>query len=189
MRDRARNTSGARAGTGFLYVRKRDAGADGAAYLDLRAATWVAQGRFEVRGDARKFETWESAAATRLGLGVAIEYALALGQKRIERRVQGLAALLRERLAGVKGVKVRDLGRIRCGIVTFTYEGHSAEKVLQWLQANGIAARTVESSASLIDMERRGLEELVRTSVHYYNTEAEIERLCEELRAIEGAQA
>ena len=64
----------------------------------------------------------------RLGLGVAIEYALALGLKRIEHRVQGLAALLRERLAEVQGVTVRDLGRVRCGIVTFTYEGHSAEK-------------------------------------------------------------
>jgi cysteine desulfurase / selenocysteine lyase len=152
--------------------------------LDLRAATWVAQDKFEVRGDAKKFETWESAAATRLGLGVAIEYALALGLKNIEHRVQSLAALLRERLAEVQGVTVRDLGRVRCGIVTFTYEGHTAGKVLQWLQANGIAARIAERSAALIDMEQRGLEELVRTSVHYYNTEAEIERLCSVLRAI-----
>jgi cysteine desulfurase / selenocysteine lyase len=171
-------------GTGFLYVRSSMLAQMEPPLLDLRAATWVAQDKFEVRGDAKKFETWESAAATRLGLGVAIEYALALGLKKIEHRVQSLAALLRERLAEVKGVTVRDLGRVRCGIVTFTYEGHSAEKVLRWLQANGIAARTVERSAALIDMQQRGLEELVRTSVHYYNTETEIERLCDVLRAI-----
>jgi cysteine desulfurase / selenocysteine lyase len=171
-------------GTGFLYVRGSMLAQMEPPLLDLRAATWVARDRFEVRGDAKKFETWESAAATRLGFGVAIEYALSLGLKKIENRVQSLAALLRERLAEVNGVKVRDLGRIRGGIVTFTYQGHSAGKVLQWLQANGIAARTVERSASLIDMEQRGLEELVRTSVHYYNTEAEIERLCNVLRAI-----
>ena len=103
--------------------------------LDLHAATWVSQGKFEVRNDAKKFETWESAAATRLGLGVAIEYALALGLERIERRVQDLAALLRERLAEVAGVTVRDLGRVRCGIVTFTCEGHSPGEVMQWLRA------------------------------------------------------
>jgi cysteine desulfurase/selenocysteine lyase len=174
-------------GTGFLYVRKAMLAQMEPPMLDLHAATWVEQGRFEVRGDARKFETYESAAATRLGLGVAIEYALALGLKRIERRVQDLAALLRERLAGVKGVTVRDLGRVRCGIVTFTYDGHPAEEVVQWLQAHGIAARTTERSATRIDMERRGLDELVRTSVHYYNTEAEIQRLCEELHAMRSA--
>ena len=100
-------------------------------------------GKFEVRSDAKKFETWESSAATRLGLGVAIEYALALGLERIERRVQDLAALLREQLADVKGVTVRDLGRVRSGIVTFTCEGRPAGEVMQWLQANGIAVRII----------------------------------------------
>jgi cysteine desulfurase / selenocysteine lyase len=174
-------------GTGFLYVRREMLAQMEPPMLDLRAATWVEQGRFEVCDDAKKFETWESAAATRLGLGVAIEYALALGLKRIERRVQGLAALLRERLAEVQGVTVRDLGRVRCGIVTFTCDGHPAEEVMHWLQAHGIAARTAVRSATRIDMERRGLDELVRTSVHYYNTEAEIERLCEALRAMRSA--
>jgi cysteine desulfurase / selenocysteine lyase len=171
-------------GTGFLYVRKALLAQMDPPSLDLHAATWVAQGKFEVRSDAKKFETWESAAATRLGLGVAIEYALALGLKKIEHRVQHLAALLREQLAQVKGVTVRDLGRVRCGIVTFTCNGHSPEEVMQRLKANGIAVRTIERASARIDMEQRGLDELVRASVHYYNTEAEIERLCAALRAI-----
>jgi cysteine desulfurase / selenocysteine lyase len=175
-------------GTGFLFVRKALLAQMDPPTLDLHAATWVAQGKFEVRSDAKKFETWESAAATRLGLGVAIEYALALGLKKIERRVQYLAALLREQLAQVKGVTVRDLGRVRCGIVTFTCNGHSPGEVMQRLKANGIAVRTIELSSARIDMEQRGLDELVRASVHYYNTEAEIEGLCAALRVI-GAEA
>jgi cysteine desulfurase/selenocysteine lyase len=171
-------------GTGFLYVRNALLAQMDPPTLDLHAATWVAQGKFEVRSDAKKFETWESAAATRLGLGVAIEYALALGLKKIERRVQHLAALLREQLAQVKGVTVRDLGRVRCGIVTFTCDGHSPGEVMQRLKANGIAVRTVERASARIDMEQRGLDELVRASVHYYNTESEIERLCAAVRAI-----
>jgi cysteine desulfurase / selenocysteine lyase len=153
--------------------------------LDLRAATWIEQGKFEVRGDAKKFETWESSAAIRLGLGVAIEYALALGLEKIERRIQALAALLREQLGEVRGVTVQDLGRVRCGIVTFTYEPHPAGKVMQWLQANGIAVRIIERSSARIDMERRNLDELVRASVHYYNTEPELARFCAVLRAIQ----
>ena len=175
-------------GTGFLYVRKALLAQMDPPTLDLHAATWVAQGKFEVRSDAKKFETWESAAATRLGLGVAIEYALALGLKKIERRVQYLAALLREQLAQVNGVTVRDLGRVRCGIVTFTCNGHSPGEVMQRLKANGIAVRTIELSSARIDMEQRGLDELVRASVHYYNTEAEIEGLCAALRVI-GTEA
>jgi cysteine desulfurase / selenocysteine lyase len=171
-------------GTGFLFVRNSMLAQMEPPLLDLRAATWVEKGKFEIRGDARKFETWESAAALRLGLGVAIEYALALGLERIERRVQHLAALLRERLAEVAGVTVRDLGRLRCGIVTFTHDLHSAGDVMQRLQANGIAVRTIVRSSTRIDMEQRGLDELVRASVHYYNTEAEVERLCQVLRAM-----
>ena len=171
-------------GTGFLYVRRAMMERMEPPLLDLRAATWVSADKFELRDDARKFETWEAAAATRLGLGVAIEYALALGLDWIERRVQALAALLRERLAEVKGVTVRDLGRLRCGIVTFTYEPHPAAAVMQWLQTNGIAVRTIERSSTRIDMERRDLDELIRASVHYYNTEAELDRLCDVLRAM-----
>ncbi len=171
--------------TGFLYVRKTMLERMEPPLLDMHAATWVTRDRFEIRSDARKFETFEASAATRLGLGVAIEYALALGLEKIERRVQSLAARMRQQLAQVRGVTVRDLGRIRSGIVTFTHEHHSAGEVLHWLKANGIAARTTERSSTRIDMEQRGLEELVRTSVHYYNTEQEIDRLCQVLNRIE----
>jgi cysteine desulfurase/selenocysteine lyase len=169
-------------GTGFLYVRRSMLEQMEPPLLDLHAASWISQNNFAIRGDARKFETWESAAATRLGLGVAIEYALALGLKNIERRVQQLGALLRERLGEVNGVTVQDLGRVRSGIITFTCEGHAAGEVMQGLKEQGIAVRVSERSSTRIDMEQRGLEELVRASVHYYNTEEEIERLCEAVR-------
>ena len=169
-------------GTGFLYVRRSMLGQMDPPLLDLHAANWISQDKFAVRGDAKRFETWESAAATRLGLGVALEYALALGLKNIERRVQELGALLRERLGEVKGVTIQDLGRVSSGLVTFTCVGHTAGEVMQGLKEQGIAVRVSDLSSTRIDMERRGLEELVRASVHYYNTEEEIERLCKAVR-------
>ena len=112
-------------GTGFLYVRRAMLEAMEPAVLDMRAADWVTQDEYRLLDNARRFETWESSAATRLGLGVAIEYALALGLGNIERRVQTLAALLRGQLAGIPGVIVQDPGQVRCGIVTFTYAPHA----------------------------------------------------------------
>ena len=171
-------------GTGFLYVRSAMLAQMEPPLLDNLAATWVTPGTFEIRRDAKKFESFESSVATRLGLGVAIEYALRLGLEKIERRVQTLADRLRARLTEIEGLTVRDLGRVRSGIVTFTSESHPAGAVVQWLRANGIAARTIVRSSTRIDMEQRNLSELVRASVHYYNTEAELDRLCQVLRTM-----
>ena len=171
-------------GTGFLYVRRSMLEKMEPPMLDLHAATWTARDQFEIQRGARKFESWESSAAIRLGMGVAIEYALSLGLDRIEGRIQALAAQLRDHLGEIRGVTVRDLGRVRSGIVTFTCEGREAGDVVQRLRADAIVVRVVERSATLIDMEQRNIDQLVRASVHYYNTELEIERLCESLRAI-----
>jgi cysteine desulfurase / selenocysteine lyase len=171
-------------GTGFLYVRKSVLDRMQPPALDLRAADWVAINKFQMRSDAKRFESWESSAALRLGMRAAIEYALALGLKNIEHRVQSLAALLRERLGKVDGITVHDQGRVRSGIVTFTFEPYPVQEVMRLLKERHVAVRTTDRFAARIDLERRGLTELVRASVHYYNTEAEIDRFCELLAAL-----
>jgi cysteine desulfurase / selenocysteine lyase len=171
-------------GTGFLYVRTSLLPRLRPAVLDMRAADWVATNKFELRPDAKRFESWESSAALRLGMGAAVEYALALGLSNIERRVQSLAALLRRRLGEINGVTVHDQGRVLSGIVTFTLEPHSAQAVMGHLKRNHISVRITDRFAARLDLERRGLNELVRASVHYYNTEEEVDRFCKILTAL-----
>ena len=170
-------------GTGLLYVRRALLERLEPPFLDVHAARWTERGRYEVRPDARRFENWETNYSTKIGLAVAIDYALGWGLHAIRDRVYGLAATLRERLAAVPGVTVRDLGAEKCGIVTFTLAGRTATEVKASLAAEAIHVGTSSQASTRLDMEARGLTELVRASVHYYTTEEEIGRLTEHVSA------
>ena len=78
--------------------------------MDLHAAEWVARDRLVLRPDARRFENWETNYAGKVGLGVAIDYALSWGLDHIWARITALASMLRERLNALPGVTVRDPG-------------------------------------------------------------------------------
>lgn len=164
-------------GTGFLWIARSFWDRVEPPMLDLHAATWVARDRYELRPDARRYENWEADVAARIGLGVAVDYALTLGLEEIALRVSALADRLRERLAELPGVTVRDRGRVRCGIVTFTVDGHRPEAVKDALAKASINVTVSGRTSTLIDMDGRGLDAVVRASVHYYNDDAEIDRL------------
>jgi cysteine desulfurase / selenocysteine lyase len=168
-------------GTGFLYVRRAVLEDLEPPFLDLHAAEWTGKESFEIRRDARRFENWETNFAGKVGLGVAVDYAREWGLEAIWERVRTLAGNLRSRLGELPGVEVRDLGAERCGIVTFTVEGHGARDVSRLLSTGGINTSVSAPSSTLLDMEDRTLDALVRASVHYYNTEEEISRFCETL--------
>ena len=162
-------------GVGFLYVRRSMLDRLDPPMLDDHAADWCADDGYLMRDDARRFETAECSFAGRAGFGVAIDYALALGVEAIWDRVQMLADRLRARLAAVPGLALHDLGSLRCGIVTFTLAGHEAEAVRRHLARHRINVTVSPLEATRLDMAPRGLAQIVRASVHYYNTEEEIE--------------
>lgn len=165
-------------GTGFLYVRRALLERLIPPFLDLHAAAWVARNRYEIRPDARRFENWETNYATKIGLGVAIDYAHHWGIDITWARIRTLASSLRAQLGALPGVTVRDIGAERCGIVTFTAEGHEPAALVDALLARGINVSFTTRAGTRLDMESRGLTAMVRASVHYYNGEDEIERFC-----------
>ncbi|MGH3685046.1 MAG: aminotransferase class V-fold PLP-dependent enzyme [Pseudonocardiaceae bacterium] len=164
-------------GTGFLYARRSILDRLEPPFLDLHAATWTAPERYVIRPDARRFESWETSYASKIGLGVAVDYALSWGLGAIEARVTTLAENLRERLRAIDGVHVHDQGQRRCGIVTFTVDGVPAQDVRRRLAESGVNTSVSTASSARLDLPRRGLRELVRASVHYYNTDDELDRL------------
>ncbi len=173
-------------GTGFLYVRRDLIDQVEPPFLDLHAATWTAPHRYEIRSDARRFENWETNYAAKIGLGVAVDYALSWGLEAVERRVIRLAERLREQLLQVSGVQVHDQGRRRCGIVTFTLDGVPAQRVQRQLADRGINVSVSLVDYARLDLPNRALPDLVRASVHYYNTDEEVDRLVSALPKPDG---
>src|SRR5471032_2583111 len=74
-------------GTGFLYVRSDLIEQLEPPFLDMHAAEWQPDGSYLIRGDARRFENWETYVAGKVGLGVAADYALEVGIEAIAERV------------------------------------------------------------------------------------------------------
>jgi cysteine desulfurase/selenocysteine lyase len=168
-------------GTGFLYVRGSRWADLEPPFLDVHAARWAPGDEVVMQPDARRFESWEHSVANRLGLGAAVDYALALGVDEIATRVLALAASLRRQLASVPGLTLHDLGREQCGIVTFTIDGTDVHELAARLRAQGINISVSTIDFARYDFEARGLDAVARASVHYYNTEDELTRLVETL--------
>jgi selenocysteine lyase/cysteine desulfurase len=171
-------------GTGFLYVRREVLEQLEPPFLDLHAATWTARDSYEMLADARRFETWETNYAGRIGLATAIDYAMEWGLDTIWRRVKELAYRLRAQLTPIPGVIVHDRGITQGGIVTFTIEGISPAEIQRQLAEQHINVSVAVRSSTRLDMEKRNLTEMVRASVHYYNTNEEIARFVEAIEKI-----
>ena len=173
-------------GTGFLYVRKELIQKLEPPFLDLHSAQWVDFENFVIRPDARRFENWESYVAGRAGLAVAVEYALEWGLEAIYARVQALAGELRQKLATIPGLSLHDQGVEQCGIVSFAVADSDHEELMAALGAKAINVSVSPRNYTLLDMQARGLDLLVRASVHYYNDEDEIDRFFAALEDLAG---
>lgn len=179
-------------GVGFLYARETILPELRPPFIDLHAATWTGLDTYELRADARRFENWEANIAATLGLGAAVEYALALGIAPIWERVQALATTLRGALAAIPDVATHDRGAILCGLVTFSIAGLTPEATRMALRerrdlgaargtARPINVSTTTPRSVTLDPDR-AVREWTRASVHCYNTD---EELAEFLTAVE----
>jgi cysteine desulfurase/selenocysteine lyase len=173
-------------GTGFLYVRKSLLLQLEPPMIDHFGAVWVAPDRYELRADARRFETWESNYAARLGLGAAVDYALEVGLPEAERRCRQLSSALRDLLREIPGIELHDPGTELSAIVSFSVQGRDAAAVNLQLFNAGMNVSNSKPSSALLDHLARQLPTVLRASPHYYNTLPELEALAAALRSTRG---
>ena len=161
-------------GTGFLYVKKAHFSWLNPFTLDLYSANLTSKTTYEVREDARMFESWESSPALRLGLGKACEYAQGLDLSKTFERVKELGHELRKELEKIDNCQVHDIGKEKGGIVSFSLKGKDPIKVKEELSKRKVNVSVSYKTSTFWDMEERGIGDMLRASIHYYNTKEEI---------------
>src|SRR5579862_3231256 len=171
-------------GTGFLYVRRSLLEQLEPPFLDMRAADWLPDGSYRIRPDARRFETWETYGAGKIGLGVAVDYALELGLDAIRARILELADRLRAALRALDRVTLLDRGEVLGATVTFNVAGQEPQDVRDSLRARGVNVSVMDRLSAQLDFGARGIETAVRSSVHYYNDDNDLDRLVEGVKAL-----
>jgi cysteine desulfurase/selenocysteine lyase len=162
-------------GTGFLYIRQSLLEQLEPPMLDQHAATLISSSDYRIRSDAKRFESWEQNCAGKYALAKAIDYAVSWGMEPIQERIYYLAALLRSKLADIDGIISTDEGQEQCGIVTFYCHARSALQIKSHLANHRINVSISSGSGNLISFQKRGITEVVRASLHYFNTEQEID--------------
>ncbi|MDC3727527.1 aminotransferase [Rhodococcus rhodochrous] len=173
-------------GTGLLYVSPAARETLRPGSPDVRGALWKADNSYELKDSAVRFETWEASHALELGLGTALDEAFATGIDAITRHIGDLGSLLRAKLAGVAGVTVLDPPAAGGGIVTFGVDGRSALDVKEHLRRRGIRVVAVPAAHAQWDLGDRGIDAVVRASMHVYNGEDDLDALVEVLQEPEG---
>jgi len=166
-------------GLGFLYVNKKVLPQLFPPNFDSVTAHWRSDQKVDLEKSALMFENWEKSYAMVFGLSEAIQYLLDLGIENTWARIQELAGYTRENLVAISGVEVHDYGTEKCGIVTFTKEGISPDKIRAALIEKNINVTLSLPFNSLTYMNNRGLDAVVRASVHYFNTKEEIDKMLE----------
>ena len=172
-------------GTALLYIRPEFLPHLNPAQRDVFSAPWTAEG-FDLRNDARRFETSEVSFALLAGLGNALHEINQLGIERVWQRVLQISARIREALRQIPGISLHDLGNTHSGLIAFNLAGWDSFELKQRLGLKRINIGANGVAYTPLDMQARGLSSVARISVSPLNTDDEIEWLVKALRELKG---
>jgi cysteine desulfurase/selenocysteine lyase len=124
-----------------------------------------------------RFEAGTPGIVNQIGLGVALEWLMALGMDRIAAHERVLRDLARDRLGGLNWLSVQGNSAGKGAIFSFTMQGAAhAHDISTVLDKRGIAVRAGTHCAMPL-MEHLGVGATCRASFALYNTPAEVEAL------------
>lgn len=129
---------------------------------------------------AARFETAERNSAVVLGLLAAADHALTDGGPAAPEVYDALVSAVRE----TPGTRLLAPGTRRAGILSFVHESCSPERLRDGLADDGVSVWVGVGAHTPLWLTASGIDRFVRTSVHHYNTPAEIEKFRSALRRV-----
>ena len=161
---------------GFLYVNKDIFEKVEPLGIEMSGALWLSKSKYKKFNTVKMFEAWEKSYALVSGFREALHYANDIGIENIWDRIQSLSAYLREGLSDIKKVKNHDGHGIKSGIISLTIKDSKPRYLHAKLKESKINSSISPGFTSLLDMKKKKLKSSNRLSVHYYNTEKEIDK-------------
>ena len=128
-----------------------------------------------------KFEAGTPGIVQQIGLGVALDYMMALGMENIAAHEDNLQQYAQARLTGLNWLHVQGTTKDKAAIFSFTLDGAAhAHDVSTILDKKGVAVRAGHHCAGPL-MDHLGLTATCRASFGLYNTESEVDTLIDAL--------
>ena len=118
-----------------------------------------------------------------IGLGVAIDYVLSLGQDAIAAHEHGLRTYAEARLARVPGLRIVGTAREKASIVSFVMDSAHPHDIGTIVDRAGVAVRTGHHCAQPL-MQRLDVAATARASLALYNTREEVDVLARALDSV-----
>jgi cysteine desulfurase / selenocysteine lyase len=171
-------------GTGFLYVSDKVL-AEGLhpITMDGMGATWTKAESYTMADSAKRFELFEKPYALLVAFGQVLRYTNGLGMANIESYNRQLMHQLREGLGSIKGLTLYDGGPTPCNILTFRKNGLDQKETKAKLDAASLLCGIAHRQHAVIDLDKKGVEWVVRLSPHYFNT---LEEMGSVVEVVEG---
>jgi cysteine desulfurase/selenocysteine lyase len=151
-----------------------------------RGANLVDEEHYKVTLPPHKFEAGVLNTSGVIGLGRAIQYVEEIGYEVIRDHIRDLTVYMIESLRATAGVTFHGSGRLdrQAGIAMWTVDGMDPDRVARELDRIGNVAVASGAQGSLLAIKPKGVTSIVRTSVHYCNTQEDIDALAAALRKI-----
>ena len=152
--------------------------------LGYPGGTWIDFEEYEIASDIDRLHLGDYPYALLVGLTESVRYARRIGIENIAERNRMLGAQCRQALSQVPGLQLYDSKQGLTGTVPFNLRGVDAVGTVKGLLKDGIVTCVINEADALLGLRKLNQLRMVRASLHYFNSENDVEHLARALTII-----